>query len=190
MSKFQGGLTNSELAAEFAKKLPGVTPTERELSAFALGIKVGEALPREAKQGGHGIYVASRVSQAPMWRGLRDNGNVPIVSTWIDEAGDGETADFGELWTRIQREIAGSSGLVFWADVNDAPWKGALIEIGIALALGKPVGVVLLGELEGRTMRPVGSWIHHPNVRVTRFLDEAIDHASACRYVGHEGQKP
>ena len=42
-----------------------------------------------------GIYVASRVSRAEMWRGYRDEGGVPIVSTWIDEAGDGETDDFG-----------------------------------------------------------------------------------------------
>lgn len=124
-----------------------------------------------------GIYVASRVSRAPMWRGLRDNGGVPITSTWIDEDGEGQTADFGELWTRCAREIAASTGLVFYADVNDAPWKGALVEVGIALALGKPVGVVQLGEFEGRTMRPVGSWIHHPAVKVTRYISEAIDHA-------------
>jgi hypothetical protein len=114
-----------------------------------------------------------------MWRGLRDDAGVKINASWIDEAGEGQTADFGELWTRITNEIERSTGLVFWADVNDAPWKGAFVEIGIAIALRKPVGVVLLGELEGRTMRPVGSWLHHPLVKVTRFIDDAIEHAQS-----------
>ena len=126
-----------------------------------------------------GIYVASRVSRADIWRNLRDNMGIAITSSWIDEAGEGETADFGELWTRIQREISSSTGLVFYADVSDAPWKGALVEIGMALAMGKPIGVVLIGELEGRTLRPIGSWLHHPSVKVCAFIEDAIDHAQA-----------
>ena len=121
---------------------------------------------------GEGLYVASRTNRAERWRYLRGSG-VPIVSSWIDEAGEGETADFSELWRRIEREIRSSVGLLFYADVKDAPWKGAFVEIGMALALGKPVGIVVVGELEGRTMRPVGSWIH--DSRVTRYatVDEA-----------------
>jgi hypothetical protein len=47
----------------------------------------------------HGIYVASRVKHAPMWRGLRDMQRLPINSTWIDEDGEGETADFRNYGT-------------------------------------------------------------------------------------------
>lgn len=110
-----------------------------------------------------GIYVASRTTRAGMWRELRASG-VPITSSWIDEAGEGETADFSELWTRIHDEIRSSVGLLFYANVEDAPWKGAFVEIGMALAMGKPVAVVVVGDLEGRTMRPVGSWMAHPLV--------------------------
>ena len=46
--RFQGGLTNAQLAEAWEKKLPGVTPTDRELSAFAIGIEVGETLTRSA----------------------------------------------------------------------------------------------------------------------------------------------
>lgn len=130
-------------------------------------------------QGKHGLYVASRTNRANLWKALRDDG-VPIVSSWIDEAGEGETGDFSELWSRIQSEIASSVGLLFYADTRDAPWKGAFVEIGIALALGKQVGIVVVGELEGRTMRPVGSWIH--DSRVTRY--ETVD--AACKAMLHK----
>lgn len=109
------------------------------------------------------IYVASRVARAPMWRDLRDHG-WPISSSWIDEDGEGETGDFGELWLRIQREIAACTGLIFYGAVADAPWKGALLEVGMALAMGKPVYAVIVGDLDGRTQRPIGSWLAHPQV--------------------------
>jgi hypothetical protein len=113
-----------------------------------------------------GFYVASRASvpaRVDMWHGYRAGG-VPIISSWIDEAGEGETGDFSELWERIASEIAASSGLVLYAEREDFPLKGALVEVGIALALRKPVAVVLNFEPDGRTMKPIGSWIAHKQV--------------------------
>lgn len=111
-----------------------------------------------------GIYTASRASlpeRSAMWRKFRDEG-VKITSSWIDEAGDGETECFTELWDRITAEIASAERLVLYAEPDDFPLKGALIECGIALGMGKPVVVCLPGvELNGRTHRPVGSWIEH-----------------------------
>lgn len=40
-SPWQGGLTNEELRRGWAQRLPGVEPTDRELSAFAVGIEAG-----------------------------------------------------------------------------------------------------------------------------------------------------
>ena len=97
-----------------------------------------------------------------MWRALREAG-YPICSSWIDEAGPGETSDLSELWTRIQAEVTGSIGLVFYAEPSDLPLKGAYVEVGMALSAGLPVVVVLWGfssDEEGR----VGSWIRHPGV--------------------------
>lgn len=37
----QGGMSNAELLGAWMKKLPGVEPSDRELSAFALGVEVG-----------------------------------------------------------------------------------------------------------------------------------------------------
>lgn len=122
------------------------------------------------------IYVASRASKperGEMWRGLRAAG-WPIISTWIDEDGEGATADFADLWTRIEREVTTATALVLYAADGDFPLKGALIEVGMALASGVPVFVVLPGvELEPRSMRPVGSWMAHPLVSVARGLDAA-----------------
>ena len=39
------GMTNDELKAAFETKLPGVTPTDREMSTFALGVEVGRGIP-------------------------------------------------------------------------------------------------------------------------------------------------
>ena len=125
------------------------------------------------------VYVASRASvpeRAAMWRRLRDEG-WDIVSTWIDEAGDGETEDFSELWTRIYCEIGLAEKLVLYAEQSDFPLKGALVEVGIALGLGRPVVACLPGvSLHSRTLRPVGSWLAHPGV--TR-VDEILEAMSA-----------
>jgi hypothetical protein len=128
-----------------------------------------------------GIYVASRVSRAPIWKEYRQKG-IKIISTWIDEAGDGETGDFGELWARIKREITHSQALVFYAQgLEDFPFKGALVEVGMALALNKPVFVCINDvQLEGRTLRPLGSWSLADQVTMCKTLDEAINLASAA----------
>jgi hypothetical protein len=113
------------------------------------------------------FYVASRASiptRPAMWRALRREG-VEITSSWIDEAGDGETACFTDLWTRITEEISRADVLVLYAETGDFPLKGALIEVGIAVGMGLPVIVCFPGvTLDGRTSRPVGSWIAHPLV--------------------------
>lgn len=121
----------------------------------------------EAQKRAGPIYVASRASipeRAAMWHRLRDDG-WQITSSWIDEAGEGETADFTDLWDRIMREIAAANKLVLFAEAGDFPLKGAILEAGIALGMGKSVVVCLPGvTLEGRTQRPIGSWLAHRNV--------------------------
>ena len=110
------------------------------------------------------IYVASRVKHAAMWRELR-NTYPAIGSSWIDEAGEGETDDLGELWIRIVREVSECKALVLYVEQEDFPLKGALVEVGVALALGKPIYAALPHvPLEARSFRPLGSWANHPLV--------------------------
>lgn len=123
------------------------------------------------------VYAASRASIAArgsMWRQLRAAG-APIISSWIDEDSEGATDCFAELWTRIEAEIRSCSRLVLYVEPEDFPLKGALVEVGMALALGKPVVVVSPGvELEPSSMRPIGSWAAHPLVSFNQNIKEAV----------------
>jgi hypothetical protein len=101
------------------------------------------------------VYVASRASipeRPAMWQRLRKQG-WNISSTWIDEAGEGETGSFSELWQRITDEIRRSAGVVLYVEPEDLPLKGAYIEIGMALGMGKPVAVVATPATFGRWVR-------------------------------------
>lgn len=133
------------------------------------------------------LYVASRASlpeRGAMWRSLRAAG-WPIISSWIDEDGDGQTADFAELWSRISHEVTTATALILYAEPSDIPLKGALVEVGLALAAGIPVFAVLPGiEFEPRSMRPVGSWLAHPGVIMPATLDIAL--ASAAGVAQHQ----
>lgn len=84
-----------------------------------------------------GIYFASKVRHAPRWQALRDSG-VPTVSTWIDEAGEGQTLDYAELSMRAIAEIGRATALLLYCEPGEI-LKGALIEAGAALANGTPV---------------------------------------------------
>lgn len=119
-----------------------------------------------------GIYVASKVKHAPMWRKMRDRGGpdpFPICSTWIDEARDKQSPSPADLWRRCVSEAANADAVIPYVEPGEV-LKGALVEVGAALARGVPVFVV--GE-------PDGSWASHPLVRRCASLDEAQAEAFA-----------
>lgn len=125
------------------------------------------------------IYVASRASvpeRSAMWRQLRSKG-WNIISTWIDEAGEGDTEDFTELWDRIQREVEQCQVLICYLERDDLPLKGALVEVGMALSQNKLVLVVIPNHATflDRNCRPVGSWIKHPNCIVMNSIEGALN---------------
>lgn len=123
------------------------------------------------------IYVASRASipeRSAMWRQLRADG-VNIVSSWIDEAGSGETANLSEHWQNICKEIISSERLILYVQETDFPLKGAFVEVGIALGHSIPVCVVTPDcNFSTPSYRPIGSWITHPLVRVMRNMQQAL----------------
>lgn len=83
------------------------------------------------------IYTASKTVHAPMWQKLRQLGH-NIIATWIDEAGEGETADYSELAERCISEAAEADLTILYCEPNET-LKGALLEVGAALAAGKQV---------------------------------------------------
>lgn len=122
-----------------------------------------------------GIYVASRASlseRPAMWRHYRDDG-YPVVSSWIDEAGAGETVDRGDLLARCIREAAGCGAFVLYIGRGDLPLKVAYAEWGAAVAAGAPAYVVCDEDDEA----PHGRLWDHPGTTRVASVDEAMRRA-------------
>lgn len=113
------------------------------------------------------IYIASKTCHASEWRFLRDRG-VPVSSTWIDEAGAGESADLRDLWRRCVMESSEASCLVAYMEEGEI-LKGAYAEIGCALSNGKPV--LMVGFPKELSM------LSHPLVIVMPDIETAIKRA-------------
>lgn len=120
------------------------------------------------------IYIASRTYRAAKWRRLRDIEGWQITSSWIDEAGTGESTNLGNLWSRVEAEIAGSKLFILYVEMEDFPLKGALIEVGMAIATPIPICIVAPGIiLDPVSFRPLGSWVRHPRVSFCDTMAEA-----------------
>lgn len=118
------------------------------------------------------LYVCSRTSSnhKAVWRALRDEAGWNIVSTWIDDVPG------VELWTRIRREISLCGGLILYVCADDLPIKGALVAVGMALAMSRPVVVVWEGRPGIKPYgAPLGSWLFAPGVYLCDTLAGARD---------------
>lgn len=133
----------------------------------------------KSTENNRGTYVASRVHHAKIWRELRAEG-YRINSTWIDEAGQGETPDMSRLWSRIAREVASSSRFVLYIEPYDFPLKGALVEAGIALANLIPIMIVAPRVKLDKSFRPIGSWMCHHMVHSYDSIEDAMEGADIC----------
>ena len=109
------------------------------------------------------IYVASKTKHAPIWLSLREQG-LPIISTWIDEAGPGESTDLSDLWIRCIREASSATALLIYNEPNDI-LKGGWVELGCALSNNIPVFAV---GIENFTIA------NHPNISHFNKLEDAI----------------
>jgi hypothetical protein len=92
-----------------------------------------------------GIYIASKTKHADRWRFLRDKIGEPIISTWIDEAGEGQSADLDDLWRRCISEASSCAILIAYRE-KDEVFKGGWVEVGAALAFKVPVYAIGLEE--------------------------------------------
>ena len=105
------------------------------------------------------IYTASKTKYAPMWRLFKELG-MNINSTWIYEAGVGESKSFSDLWIRCINEASQCDRLVLYALDQDPPLKGAFVECGAALAAGKELHAFV--DVGLRQL----SFFKHPQVRL------------------------
>ena len=112
------------------------------------------------------IYIASKTKYADRWKKLRSQG-VEIISTWIDEAGEGDSKDLTDLALRCVDEVRKADRLVLYCEPADC-LKGALVEVGAAFAFGIPVFAVGVCQ----STISVFSW--HPLWREALSLHEAL----------------
>lgn len=132
-----------------------------------------------------GTYIASRASlpeRSEAWRKLRDVDGYLIVSSWIDVVTQPLNADdtkpLHAIWENITQEVTTAERVIVYAEPDDFPLKGTLVEVGMALAVGTPIYLVLPGvDIEADTFRPIGSWINHPLVLLVDDMDTALSNA-------------
>jgi nucleoside 2-deoxyribosyltransferase len=70
-----------------------------------------------------------------------------------------------EHWIMDAIDVTGSDAVVCYQGVE--PLRGALVEAGMAIALGIPV--IAVGDVY-----VLGSWVYHPTVRLVPVLSDAL----------------
>jgi len=114
------------------------------------------------------IYIASKTKHADKWKALRASG-VNIISSWIDEAGEGETVSMEILAVVCIYESQDCDAMIVYREDGDY-LKGAFIEMGVAIT--DPMKPVLLVG----PVLPAGSvFTHLPNVFAADTIDEAVE---------------
>lgn len=108
------------------------------------------------------IYTASKTTHAHRWKALREQG-FKITATWIDEAGEGESVNYIELADRCIREVKDSDVVLLYCEEGEL-LKGALIEVGAALAMGKPVACVGDCQSLSRVFNKHPLWSRHSSI--------------------------
>lgn len=131
--------------------------------------------PNETPTKQYGIYIASKTIHADKWRKLRSVG-WPIISTWIDEAGIGETSDFTDLWRRCIAEASNAAVLFLYREPGEQ-LKGAFVECGAALASGVPVIATGCGAF---------SLVSHPLVTQVEGIPAALIVVEQMGYLGRQ----
>lgn len=126
------------------------------------------------------VYTASKLKHFQKWRDLRDaNPEIIITSRWIDQSLDQEylaknasvTACLSEqaareVWRVDHEDVAACDVVLVYAEESEH-LRGALVEAGMGLALGKTIMVV--GDHPD-----YGTWQYHTKVTRAKDLDQAV----------------
>lgn len=115
------------------------------------------------------LYVASKTTHAARWRELRARG-VLVVASWIDEAGEGESADYADLATRCIEEAASADATLLYCEPGEV-LKGALVEVGAALAAGKQVRCVGDCGSISRVFKKHPLWREYPSIEAAALYN-------------------
>jgi hypothetical protein len=148
--------------------LEAVAESQRELTEYCKQIAVpvseteaqGESdLPK--------IYIASKTKHAQRWIEWRESG-VNIISTWIDEAGEGASPDLADLCKRCINECLECDAMIIYREGEDY-LKGAFIEMGVALT--RKIPIILVGDI----LPESSVFTQNGNVFTAETVEETID---------------
>lgn len=114
------------------------------------------------------VYTASKLKHADLWKGLRLTWHdIDWTARWPDLVGGVEDNDSfaREFWRHDIQDVMRSDCVLVYAEAGEH-LRGALIEAGAGIALGKHV--IVVGEHPD-----YGTWQHHPMVSIAKDLTEA-----------------
>ena len=112
------------------------------------------------------VYVSSKIKHAEMWRNLRLQG-WNISSSWIDQPKEFDSGTLSGMWDRYVEECRSCDFLLVYREPGEQ-LKGALIEVGAALAGGAKV--IVIGDVP-----ELGTSHYHPLVAFAGSIDQALN---------------
>ena len=115
------------------------------------------------------VYIASKMQHAEKWRDLYNKSGLHIVSRWpfLEPFVEPTKNNALKFWQDDVADIKNCDVLMIYAEENEH-LRGALVEVGLALGLGKYV--VVIGDHPD-----FGTWRYHPRVYNLVDLDQAIN---------------
>lgn len=116
------------------------------------------------------VYTASKLAEAPLWRSLREAWpEVEFTARWpvVHVGVTPDAACFAKVfWDQDLEDVGKADVVLVYTPSRADKLRGALVEVGMGLALGKEV--IVVGEHPD-----YGTWQHHRNCHVVSGLDEA-----------------
>lgn len=110
------------------------------------------------------FYPAGKVWHAPKFRELRDNYNMNVNARWIDleDSSDIVQNRKGDLWQMCLEDVRSSDFVLLYSEAFEEEQRGALVEIGMAYGMGKPVYAV--GRCKSVSPNAISdvAFTHHP----------------------------
>lgn len=90
------------------------------------------------------FYVAGKVWLAPKFQMLRDTLGLPVRARWIDLNQDSDIVvnHKDQLWQKCYEDVRDSDFVLLYSEDMAEEQRGALVEIGMAYGMGKPVYAV------------------------------------------------
>ena len=114
------------------------------------------------------VYPASKVKHAQKWLELQEtNPYVFFHARWLKTAKNEENLgpeSYPELWRMCEQDVRSADVLLAYVEDGEV-LKGALVEVGIAIASGVKVFAVGFKE---------GSWMYHKGVERFDTLEQAM----------------